>query len=584
MALLSKTSIYIAGKEVPSFKKLFLGQKIAEHHTLEIIFRMDMFEKEASGLGEKSKEFLGETIAVQTSSISDKSKMGKLEFKGLVTEVKIVKADNVDLGDEIVLIAKSPTIKADGGAHYDSFNEMRLDGIVNSILNNYKLNTDVNSKYTDMIDYCVQHNESGFDFVRRLASQYGEWMYYNGDKLIFGKPEIEETPLNYRQDLIEYKLCLIPLPRNVNYFSNNYLSDTIEENDTLPKPAGSSFDGFVDSVSQDFYNIQTNSWNNNNNSPSAGSQLKTKVKTQLEGVAINQVKLIGSTSNPGVKLGNLIVVEDEKYRVIEVNHSVNVSGEYENNFEAISGSYDAYPLTDINAFPRSMSQVGVVTENHDPEALGRIRVQFPWQVKQGKMSCWMRVVSMQAGGSGGMYRIPHVGDEVIVDFENGNAEIPYTSGSVYNRNSPPPAGSSHASNHFTVWQVGPCKITINEGDGSITIIDKSSSEIKFDGEGNITINATANIDLVALDGEINLNSPTINIGLESSEPDLTNIHGKKIHIHASQELDLKSDIKLNASGVKTIVEGSGTNEVKGAKVKVAGTAMTEIKGGIVKVN
>jgi len=58
MALLSKTSIYIAGKEVTSFKKLFLGQKIAEHHTLEIIFRMDMFEKEASGLGEKSKEFV----------------------------------------------------------------------------------------------------------------------------------------------------------------------------------------------------------------------------------------------------------------------------------------------------------------------------------------------------------------------------------------------------------------------------------------------------------------------------------------------------------------------------------------------
>ena len=584
MALLSKTSIFIAGKEVPSFKKLYLDQQIAEHHTLEIFFRMDMFEKEDASLGEKSKEFLGETVAIQTVSISEKSKLGKLEFKGIITEVKIVKAENVDLGDEIVIVAKSPTIKADDASHYDSFNEMQLDAIVNTALNSYNLDTDVNTKYSDVIDYTVQHDESCFNFVRRLASQYGEWIYYNGDKLVFGKPESEKTTLTYSKDLVEYTLSLMPIPRKINFFSNDYLTDSIEEIDTVPKPSGSAFDGFVDDVSQNLYNVQTNSWNSNNNSTAAGRQLKTKVESQQQGLAINQVKLTGISGNPGVKLGNLIEIDDEIFRVIDVRHSVDSNGEYQNDFEAISGSHDAYPLTDINAFPRSMSQVGIVKENNDPEGLGRVRVQFPWQKKKNKMTCWMRVVSMQAGGSGGMYRIPHKNDEVIVDFENGNAEIPYTSGSVYNSNSRPPAGSSDTNNYFTIWQVGLCLIKINEGDGSITIVDKSKSEITFNGDGDITINATANINLIALDGEVNINSPTINIGSESQVPDLTNIHGRTIHIHASQLLDLKSDLDLKAAGTKTEVSGVATTDIKGTKVSVAGTAMTEIKGGIVKMN
>ena len=190
-----------------------------------------------------------------------------------------------------------------------------------------------------------------------------------------------------------------------------------------------------------------------------------------------------------------------------------------------------------------------------------------------------------------MYRIPHVNVEVIVDFENGNAELPYTSGSLYNKSSPPPSGSSDPDNKITIWQIGGNSITINEGDNSITFKDNSKSIIQLEGNGNITINAEANLNLYALKGEINLHSPTINIGDEGKVPDLTNIHGQNIHIHASKKLELLSDVNLNAEGTMTnlkgattTVEGTTKTDVKGGVVSIAGTGLTEVKGGIVKVN
>ena len=302
---------------------------------------------------------------------------------------------------------------------------------------------------------------------------------------------------------------------------------------------------------------------------------------QQESTALNMVRISGSSKNPGVALGKVVKIEGIEYRVVQVDHFVNTSGHYENQFTGVSAKQNGYPLTNVNAFPFSQSQIGIVKENNDPEGLGRVKVQFPWQIEQNKLTCWMRVVSMQAGKSGGMYRVPHKEDEVIVDFENGNAEMPYTSGSLYNRSSPPPQGSSETNNYVTVWQIGMNFINIHEHDGIIEIINKKKSSIKLELDGTITINAEANLNLLALKGEININSPTINIG---TDQDLTNIHGRTIHIHASQLLELLSDIELKAKGLKTRMEGTAEVVIEGTKAKVDGTAMTEIKGGIVKMN
>lgn len=591
MALLSKTIIYIDGNEVPTFNHLFLNQQIDAHHMLEVVFRMDMFENDSSELGEKSKEFLGKTIAVQIGSVSENSNMGVLEFKGIVTQIKIIKGGNTGAGDEIKVSAKSPTILFDDGPHYDSYGEKSLSQVVDSTLQPYEIDNDIAPRYGDTIDYCVQQNESGFTFISRLAAQYGEWFYYNGAKLIFGKPETEEIELKYSIDLHYFEISLAPSPQNHNYYTNDYLTDKVEENDEQLKPSGtSSINGFLFDKSADIFEHQTTIWNNNNNSPQAVNKLKAKVKSEHEGIVIKQVTLKGSSSNPGVKLGNLIKIESEKYRVVSVYHTTDRNGHYQNNFEAISGGFEAYPKTNINAFPKSSSQIAVVKENHDPDAMGRIRVQFPWQVKDNKMTPWIRVLALHAGGGKGFYSIPETGEEVLIDFEGNNAEVPYAAGCLFNANAKPPGNSSSAGNDNTIFRTrSGCTLTLNDGDGSIKLEDMAGSMILLDGTGNIVISAVENFNIdckvAAFDARetLNVGSPDTTIGGDDFLW-LTSDTEVKTGGETTGTITLAGTANVNMSAPEVVIDGATSATLKGGNVDINGTGMTNVKGGTVNLN
>jgi phage protein D len=75
--------------------------------------------------------------------------------------------------------------------------------------------------------------------------------------------------------------------------------------------------------------------------------------------------------------------------------------------------------------------IGIVTDNVDPEGLGRIRVKYPWLV-QDHDSHWARLSTPMAGPGRGFYWIPEINDEVLVGFEHGDMTRPYILGSVWN--------------------------------------------------------------------------------------------------------------------------------------------------------
>jgi type VI secretion system secreted protein VgrG len=72
---------------------------------------------------------------------------------------------------------------------------------------------------------------------------------------------------------------------------------------------------------------------------------------------------------------------------------------------------------------------------------GRIKVQFHWDREHQHnedSSCWVRVAQSWAGSGFGAQFIPRVGQEVLVDFLEGNPDLPIIIGSVYNRDNMPP--------------------------------------------------------------------------------------------------------------------------------------------------
>ena len=200
MALQTTTQIFISGTPILSYVSLKLVQEIDAHHDLELVCRTDVVEKLSEELIGESKEYLGGTIIIKISSVTDFGGYKELEFKGLVTKVTGTKGFHQSSGDLVSLYAKSTSILSDDGGHYASFNDVSLSEILEQTFRGYdkgKLETAFSPVSSDTIHYSVQHNQSAFSYASRLAAYYNEWFFYDGKKLVFGSPSTDETELSY---------------------------------------------------------------------------------------------------------------------------------------------------------------------------------------------------------------------------------------------------------------------------------------------------------------------------------------------------------------------------------------------------
>lgn len=165
--------------------------------------------------------------------------------------------------------------------------------------------------------------------------------------------------------------------------------------------------------------------------------------------------------------------------------------------------------------------VAVVRDNEDPEALGRVRLEYPWRETDAE-SAWARIAVPMAGGERGTYFLPETGDEVLVAFEDGDIDHPYVVGALWNRRDPPPADNRDGENDVrrvasrnghrltfddaddggsvVIETAGGHRVVLDDRDGEerITIEDAAGSEIEFDGTtGDLSISSDATLAIEA---------------------------------------------------------------------------------------
>jgi type VI secretion system secreted protein VgrG len=91
--------------------------------------------------------------------------------------------------------------------------------------------------------------------------------------------------------------------------------------------------------------------------------------------------------------------------------------------------------------PQTAIVVGAPGDEICTDELGRVKVQFDWDRKgerDQKSGCWVRVAQLWAGKQWGAMHIPRVGQEVIVEFLDGDPDRPIITGRVYNKDNMPP--------------------------------------------------------------------------------------------------------------------------------------------------
>lgn len=92
----------------------------------------------------------------------------------------------------------------------------------------------------------------------------------------------------------------------------------------------------------------------------------------------------------------------------------------------------------------------IVTNNKDPDKLGKLKVKIPLLADDDKNNetDWVRMTTFMAGGERGVFFLPEKDDEVLVAFENGDINKPYVIGALWNFITKPPENNSDGQNNI----------------------------------------------------------------------------------------------------------------------------------------
>jgi phage baseplate assembly protein V len=185
--------------------------------------------------------------------------------------------------------------------------------------------------------------------------------------------------------------------------------------------------------------------------------------------------------------------------------------------------------------------MAIVTNNKDPDGLGRVKVKLPW-LDDRVESDWTRVVTAMAGAGRGLYWLPELDDEVLVAFEHGRPDSLYVLGGLWNGKDKPPEDNKDGKNNVRALKTRSghvIRLTDTDGDEKIEIIDKTgkNSIVISAKDKTVTITADADITVTSTNGKLKLSGNGVEITSQAA-----------VKIQASQNMDLKAGAQLNVKG------------------------------------
>lgn len=579
-----KVTLEIAGIPMPSFVQLMLKQSINEHHYFEITLDIQAIEAYGVEIPEASKDWVGKKVIMD---------FGGTIFVGVVTMVGLHRSGGTH--GNIKVTGYSSTFLLESDHTCASWCNKSLSDIVKELTDKAGVQALVNPETKSKLEYECQYEETNFRFIQRLARQYQEWLYYDGQNLVFGKPQAGlTTKLTYGEELSVLDVCSQTLARPIkgsSYHSvndqtyNGQSPDTAAGQNTLGQAAfDSSLALFTAPAVQRAEPRITNKgeldayFQRRQQSDSAASSFIT-------GESDCRILTVGSIIDvhTAIHTGIGIHVKNSigTYIITEITHVAGMGDSYQNYFTALPSSIPTLPCPDV-PLPVAHTQQAVVVSNEDPKKLGRVQVKMNWQTGPMQTS-WIRVLTPDAGTSDkvatnrGFVFIPEKGDQVMVAFRYDDPNRPFVLGSLFHGKSGTGGGSSNKTKSLTTRSG--CTITLDDEKGSVTIADPTGSTIILNGDNTITIDAKDKITIHSKELEI-LADEKIRIEADSE----VEVLGKTSTFEGKSEAKIKSDTSIKEEAATIDIKASATLKATGATVDVDGSAMTNIKGGLLNFN
>jgi len=351
------------------------------------------------------------------------------------------------------------------------FQNISVPDIIQKIFKEYGFSDFKNKLYGSFEerDYCVQYRETDFNFVSRLMEEEGMFYFFEHEEskhtlVLANRPsEFKPSPLKPsaryesgegagRTDDVVTEWSMVQEVRPGKYEIQDY-------NFEMPSLSlASSISG------QDQRKYEIYDYPGEYRSLDEGERL-VGIRMQEEETPL--LVITGAGTCRGFGSGYRFGLQDhyrrdlnKEYVLTTIHHSADQGDnyrsseaealdnfEYLNNFQCVPHTTAFRPLR-VTPVPvmhgtQTAKVVGPSGEEIYTDKYGRVKVQFHWD-REGKndeqSSCWIRVSHPWAGKSWGGISIPRIGQEVVVDFLEGDPDQPIIVGRVYNAEQMPPWG------------------------------------------------------------------------------------------------------------------------------------------------
>jgi type VI secretion system secreted protein VgrG len=350
------------------------------------------------------------------------------------------------------------------------FQEMTVPDIVKKVFNDNGFSDFVDklSGTYRQYEYCVQYRETDFNFISRLLEQEGIYYYFTHEEgrhqLVLSDAYSSHAPING-----DYELPYHP-PGTSQTVSMEHVSGWNIDRGIQPgKYALTDYD-----FKKPKNNLLVQRIVKRNHSESEremfdypgeyvdASDGEQYALERIEELQAGFEKVSGVTDARNMACGTLFKLsnhprsdQNREYLVTRTNYdlvsneysSVGASGQevYTCQFEAVESKTvfraDRSTPKPVVQGPQTAVVVGPAGEEIYPDEFGRVKVQFHWDrygKKDENSSCWIRVAQAWAGPGWGAQFIPRIGQEVMIEFLEGDPDRPIITGRVYNADNMPP--------------------------------------------------------------------------------------------------------------------------------------------------
>ena len=489
----------------------------------------------------------------------------------MVTNVQLHR-EGSDFGC-IIVSGYSATYRMETAHSCFSWNDRTIGDVVKKLCEQAKVQLELNPAFKETKDFICQYEESDFDFIRRLAHQYQEWMYFDGTKLIFGKPRKLADPirLEYGTTLSSLDIGLQTLARSEQVFSYHSGADREMQRMTPDlayghdKLAGEAFRASLGMFSKPArqhalprISNETELVNYMGRKQAAETAETHYITAESQVPTLRVGSVISLYSSFLERVGNLSEESLGNFIIIEITHEVSQGSYYKNRFKAIPATIKALPSPKVR-MPLAETQMATVLSNADPDGKGRVRVRMNWQT-DGMQTGWVRVMTPDGGSSSdvksnrGFVFIPEVGDQVLLGFRHGDPARPYVLGSLFNGTTGRGGLEGNHMKSLTTRSGHTIKlndslsslgITIKDIKGNSIHIDSVGDDIIINAKRNITINAGETFTVNAREMEVNIDGDII----EKIGKNKISTIGNKISLEAMEkEEEITENTNINIGG------------------------------------